>query len=280
MARFRRSAEILHEPRNWREFVYGFDSIKRQKDAAYKRLLVREYFALHGPPDGPPMPTDERDRGRAKHAAGRLGFITAQFTWSLENQHDLTVHSSFADFASGLLCQHDNNVEGCSLPYFPPEQFIELKGASHLESSRVGFVQLASAAAAKTTKGNPASCLTGSLSIGANGGIMRALTFKQRLEEAAKSAAVEAADPWRLTLERVHGKVDFFDRLERISSQTLLDMLEVLQRSRTAGTYRRFAKVMAELGWTAVRVRDLTRGGYLEQTRGYCRRPRDVQAGH
>ena len=28
---------------------------------------------------------------------------------------------------------------------------------------------------------------------------------------------------------------------------------------------------MAELGWTAVRVRDLTRGGYKEQVRGYCR---------
>ena len=29
--------------------------------------------------------------------------------------------------------------------------------------------------------------------------------------------------------------------------------------------------MMAELGWTAVRVRDMTRGGYLEQVRGYCR---------
>jgi hypothetical protein len=28
---------------------------------------------------------------------------------------------------------------------------------------------------------------------------------------------------------------------------------------------------MAELGWTAVRVRDLTRGGYKEQVRGYVR---------
>ena len=42
-------------------------------------------------------------------------------------------------------------------------------------------------------------------------------------------------------------------------------MLEVPQRNRTAGTFRRLAKVMAELGWTAVRLRDLTRGGYLEQ---------------
>ena len=31
------------------------------------------------------------------------------------------------------------------------------------------------------------------------------------------------------------------------------------------------AQVMRELGWTPVRVRDLTRGGYKEQVRGYCR---------
>ena len=84
----------------------------------------------------------------------------------------------------------------------------------------------------------------------------------------------------RLPLERVHGKVDSFDRLERVSSQTLLDLLEVPQRNRTAGTFRRVAKVMAELGWTAVRMRDLTRGGYREQIRGYCRHPRNMQAGH
>ena len=101
---------------------------------------------------------------------------------------------------------------------------------------------------------------------------MRALTFRQRMRhEAAKTAAAEIFDPWRLTLARVRGKVNLYDRLERVSSQTLLDLLEVPQRNRTAGTFRRLARVMAELGWTAVRVRDLTRGGYKEQIRGYCR---------
>jgi hypothetical protein len=99
-------------------------------------------------------------------------------------------------------------------------------------------------------------------------------------EEAAKAAAVEPTDPWRLTLERVRGKVDFFDRLERISSQTLLDLLEVPQRNRTAGTFRRLSKLMTELGWTAVRVRDLTRGGYKEQVRGYCRDAHNLQPTH
>lgn len=87
----------------------------------------------------------------------------------------------------------------------------------------------------------------------------------------AQRLALEMADdPWLAPLQRVRGKVEY-DGQERVSSQTLLDMLEVPQRSRTAGTYRRLAKLMAELGWTAVRVRDLTRGGYKEQVRGYCR---------
>jgi hypothetical protein len=110
---------------------------------------------------------------------------------------------------------------------------------------------------------------------------MRSLTFRERMrEQAAKSAAAETADPWRLTLERVRGKVDFYDGLERISSQTLLDLLEVPQRNRIAGVFRRPARVMADVGWTAVRVRDLTRGGYREQIRGYCRDPRNLQAGN
>ena len=106
---------------------------------------------------------------------------------------------------------------------------------------------------------------------------MRPWSFRDRVE-AAKAAAAENADPWRFTLERVRGKTDFYDGLERVSSQTLLDLLEVPQRRRTAGTFRRLAKVMAELGWTATRVRDLTRGGYKEQVRGYCREPRNLQA--
>jgi hypothetical protein len=95
---------------------------------------------------------------------------------------------------------------------------------------------------------------------------MRSLTFRQRMEEAAKAAAAEPTDAWRLQLEAVRGKVDLCDGLERVSSQTLLDLLEVPQRQRTAGTFRRLAKVIAELGWIAVRVRDLTRGA----TRSKC----------
>ena len=90
------------------------------------------------------------------------------------------------------------------------------------------------------------------------------------LHEAQAEMAARSADPWRMRLERVRGSVGD-DGIERISTQTVFDHLEVLQRGRGAGASRRLAKLMRELGWTPVRVRDLTRGGYKEQVRGYCR---------
>jgi hypothetical protein len=98
------------------------------------------------------------------------------------------------------------------------------------------------------------------------------VSFLEKMR-AAQAEAAQPVDPWHVRLQRVRGKVEF-DGQERVSSQALLDMLEVPQRSRTAGTYRRLAKLMAELGWTPVRVRDFNRGGYLEQVRGYIRNVR------
>jgi hypothetical protein len=96
-------------------------------------------------------------------------------------------------------------------------------------------------------------------------------SWTERLAQAkARIDSAPSVDPWRLRLERVRGAIGD-DGVERISTQTLFDHLEVLQRSRGAGACRRLAQVMRELGWTPVRVRDLTRGGYKEQVRGYCR---------
>jgi len=88
-------------------------------------------------------------------------------------------------------------------------------------------------------------------------------------DEMAKIPAPKT-DPWLLPLSRVRGKIDY-NGVERIATQVLLDLLEVPQCDRRAGTYRRLSKLMVELGWTPVRVRARTRGDYLEQVRGYCR---------
>jgi hypothetical protein len=90
------------------------------------------------------------------------------------------------------------------------------------------------------------------------------MSWLEKLREEQQKLAARNADPWRLRLERVRGQVGD-DGIERITTQLLFDILEVPQRSRGAGACRRLAKLMAELGWMAVRVRGLTRGGYLEQ---------------
>jgi hypothetical protein len=96
------------------------------------------------------------------------------------------------------------------------------------------------------------------------------MAWIDKLHDAQVRIVNEDDDPWRLPLERLRGKIGD-DGIERISTQWAFDVLDVPQRSRGAGACRRLAKLMAELGWTAVRVRGLTRGGYLEQVRGYCR---------
>jgi hypothetical protein len=96
------------------------------------------------------------------------------------------------------------------------------------------------------------------------------VSWLDKLEKAKAEMASRSGDPWRLPLERVRGKIDY-DGIERVTTQMLLDVLEVPQRSRRTGTYRHLSKLMVELGWTAVRVRARTRGDYLEQVRGYAR---------
>jgi hypothetical protein len=98
------------------------------------------------------------------------------------------------------------------------------------------------------------------------------MSFLEKLNRARAEAVARdaAADPWRLPLKRLHGQIGD-DGVERITTQLVLDVLDVPQERRRAGTYRRLAKLMAELGWTAVRVRGVTRGGYLEQVRGFGR---------
>jgi hypothetical protein len=96
------------------------------------------------------------------------------------------------------------------------------------------------------------------------------------IEKARAEAAARVSDSWHAPLTRLQGQIGD-DGIERVPTQVVLDLLEVPQRSRRAGTYRRLARLMAELGWTAVRVRGLTRGGYLEQVRGFAR---PGQSGH
>jgi hypothetical protein len=87
---------------------------------------------------------------------------------------------------------------------------------------------------------------------------------------AAEAALSQSTDPWRLPLERLRGKIGS-DGVERIATQSILDLLDVAQRDRGAGACRRLRKLMCELGWRPIKARGLNQRGLLEQIRGYAR---------
>ena len=95
------------------------------------------------------------------------------------------------------------------------------------------------------------------------------MSFVELLRQAKMDAMARSADPWRLPLERVQGDLGY-DGVERISTQALLDYLEVPQGGRKAGACRRLAKLMRELGWTPVKARALGQSGFRDQVRGYA----------
>ena len=94
-------------------------------------------------------------------------------------------------------------------------------------------------------------------------------SFVGLLKQTRKQATAKP-HPWRLRLEQVRGKVGY-DGVERISTQTAFDVLEVPQRGRNAGACRQLAKLMRELGWTPIKARGMTQNGFRDQVRGYAR---------
>src|SRR5262245_36581969 len=96
------------------------------------------------------------------------------------------------------------------------------------------------------------------------------MAWIDQLRHARAEAQARNAEPWRLPLERLRGRIGD-DGIERITTQAVFDVLEVPQRNRGAGACRRLAKVMRELGWTPIKARGMTQGGFREQVRGYAR---------
>jgi len=96
------------------------------------------------------------------------------------------------------------------------------------------------------------------------------MSFIRALREARDKANARPADPWLLRLEGLRGKT-WDDGIERISTQTVFDILEVPYRTRTAGACRRLATLMRELGWSPIKARGISPGGFRDQVRGYAR---------
>ena len=96
------------------------------------------------------------------------------------------------------------------------------------------------------------------------------MSFRELLRQTRAQALARPADPWRFRLERARGKLGD-DDIERVSTQALFDLLELPQKTRTAGACRRLATLMRELGWSPIKARGLTPGGFRDQVRGYAR---------
>jgi hypothetical protein len=96
------------------------------------------------------------------------------------------------------------------------------------------------------------------------------VTLLQEAKAAAQTAS--SADPWAMAVKRLKGQAGS-DGIERISTQAVLDLLEVPQKERKRGTFTRLSKLMREAGWVPIRARELTRGGGAkkDQARGYAR---------
>ena len=95
------------------------------------------------------------------------------------------------------------------------------------------------------------------------------MSFVKNLRDAQLKAEAPV-DSWQLRLGRVRGKIGD-DGVERISTQTVFDVLEVPQRARSSSASRRLARIMRELGWHPIRARGITLGAFRDQVRGYAR---------
>jgi hypothetical protein len=98
--------DICRLPITGAAIVWGVDPIAPQKEYAIIALLAREWFAVNGPPDAPPLPLYDFDSYRsARGLKGVVGF----YARSLSRQgygrqsYDVCNHPSFDDFACGLM---------------------------------------------------------------------------------------------------------------------------------------------------------------------------------
>jgi len=132
-------------------FVWGIDPIAEQKEYAIVVLLAREWFAVNGPPDAPPLPLLDADVEAYRNARGLKG-VVGFYARSLSRggygrrRYDVRNHPSFEDFARGLMAintglwhiEKDENLkkrfpprplEGMTRSAFwaPPKEYEELQ---------------------------------------------------------------------------------------------------------------------------------------------------------
>jgi hypothetical protein len=131
-------------------FVWGIDPIAEQKDNATIALLAREWFAVNGPSDAPPLPLYDVDSYRnARGLKGVVGF----YARSLSRQgygrrrYDVCSHPSFDDFARGLMAlAKERGLWGLEndetlMRRFPPRPLVGMMPSAYWDPHELAELQ-------------------------------------------------------------------------------------------------------------------------------------------
>ena len=116
-----RSNGLCTNPVTGQDYVRGADQIAPEKEAAYRALLAREWFAFTAPPDATPLPINVYDREDWKRTGRLLDYIIALYARSLDGRYDVKEHPTFADYVSGVPWESEHVQGGGSLPIYPDE---------------------------------------------------------------------------------------------------------------------------------------------------------------
>jgi hypothetical protein len=133
-------------------FVKGLDPIATQKKKAIAALLVREWFAVNGPPDAPPLPLSHADVEDYRSKSG-LARIVGFYARSLSRQgygrqrYDVCNHPSFDDFARGLMAlAKERGLRGLEqdetlMRRFPPRPLVGMTPSAYWDPHEYAELQ-------------------------------------------------------------------------------------------------------------------------------------------
>jgi hypothetical protein len=105
-----RYGEICTNPVTGGRYVYGADPIEPQKAEARLALMAREWFAVNGPPDAPPLPLSYDEREDLK--VGGLSTLVALFARSWEARDYNEEHPVFFDYVCGVMASEHMGYPG------------------------------------------------------------------------------------------------------------------------------------------------------------------------
>jgi len=152
------------------KFVMGLDPIAIQKKEAIVALLAREWFAVNGPSDAPPLPLYDVDSYRnARGLKGVVGFYARSLSRAGygRKRYEVQTHPSFEDFARGLMAlaaerglwglENDETL----MRRFPPRPLVGMMPSAYWDPREYAELQSRGARVTVATTAKPTSWLRG-----------------------------------------------------------------------------------------------------------------------